>query len=49
MIPVIAAAINDPSRRAPQRSLSVKGGQWGGPRPVMNEFSGDINGLMTFW
>jgi hypothetical protein len=49
MIPAIAAAINDPSRRARTTPVRQQVDQEGGSPPVMNEFSGDINGLMTFW
>jgi hypothetical protein len=48
MIPAIAAAINDPSRRARSTPVRQQVDQEGSPL-VMNEFSGDINGLMTFW
>jgi hypothetical protein len=46
MIPAIAAASNDPSRRAMQHAA---GGEAAKPGQPLNEFSGDINGLMTFW
>jgi hypothetical protein len=49
MIPAIAAAINDPSRRAPQARPAWKSPAKGADRLSMNGFSGDINGLMSFW